>query len=80
MGLALTNKTIDKYFGFLIEMDDFSKKLLIRKLTESIDIKKGKNIDLSSLYGSWDDERDSDEIIKDIKNSRVEKQIPIDFE
>lgn len=50
MSLVLTNKTIDKYFGFLIKLDNISKKKLILKLTESINISNEKEFDLDSLY------------------------------
>lgn len=73
MGLVLTNKTIDKYFGFLQRLDNGSKKRLIIKLNESIEEKK-TSINLRDLSGAWEDTRNSDEIIKDIRNSRVEKQ------
>jgi len=73
MSLALTNTTIDKYFGFLTKLDNISKKKLIIKLTESIEVKEETDFDLASLYGAWDDSRSSDEIIKDIRDSRVDK-------
>lgn len=67
MGLALTNKTIEKYFGFLIRLDNRSKKKLIIKLTESIEDRVKSNVSLKDLSGAWDDSRDSDEIIKEIR-------------
>jgi hypothetical protein len=79
MSIALTNRTIDKYFGFLIRLDNISKKKLIVKLTESIEAKDKSNFDLRSLYGAWEDSRDSDEIIREIKESRVEKQNIAEF-
>lgn len=79
MGLALTNRTIDKYFGFLSRLDNSSKKRLIIKLTESIEDNKKSTISLKDLSGEWEDSRDSDEIIKEIRNSRIEKQINIEF-
>jgi len=79
MGLALTNSTIDKFFGFLSKLDNVSKKKLIVKLTESIEIKENKNFDLHSLSGAWEDSRSSDDINKDINNSRVNKSDLIDF-
>lgn len=79
MSLALKNTTIDKYFGFLSKLDNVSKKRLIVKLTESIEVKEKKNFDLASLYGAWEDTRSSDEIISDIKNSRVEKKDSINL-
>jgi hypothetical protein len=78
MGLALTNKTIDKYFGFLTRLDNGSKKKLIIKLTESIETHDEK-IDLRSLFGAWADDKDSDEIIKDIKSSRFDNQNLAEF-
>lgn len=74
MSLVLKETTIDKYFSFLTKLDNVTKKRLIVKLTESIEVNEKKYFDLSSLYGSWDDTRSSDEIINDIKNSRMEKK------
>ncbi|MCF8370525.1 MAG: hypothetical protein K9H64_02810 [Bacteroidales bacterium] len=79
MSLALTNRTIDKYFGFLTNLDISSKKKLIVKLTESIEPVKDSSFDLRSLYGAWEDSRDSDEIIKEIRASRIEKKNLADF-
>lgn len=73
MGLALKDTTIDKYFSFLKGLDNTSKKRLVMMLTESIEVKEKKKLDLTSLYGAWEDSRSSDEIINDIKNARVEK-------
>ena len=78
MRISIKNTNIDKYLSFLIKLDNISKKRLIVKLTESIDVKEKKHLDLKSLYGAWEDSRTSDEIINDIRNSRVEKK-PIDL-
>ncbi len=72
--LAISSKILDKYFGFLFNLDNNSKKHLIIRLTESIETEKKENIDLKMLYGAWIDDKDSDEIIKEIRDSRVEKQ------
>ena len=79
MGLTLTNTTIEKYFRFLKKLDNGSKKKLIIKLTESIEEKEKKTVSLKDLSGAWEDSRDSDEIIKEIRNSRVDKQDNIEF-
>lgn len=71
--LAITNKTLDKYFGFLRRLDNNSKKRLIIKLTESIEVKENTTFNLKSIYGAWEDNKDSDEIIKEIRDSRMEK-------
>lgn len=69
--LAVTNRTLDKYYGFLRKLDINSKKRLIIKLTESIEIDDSASFDLKSIYGAWEDPNDSDEIIKTIKDSRL---------
>ena len=44
------------------------------KLAESIeDWEKGK-FNLNDFYGAWEDKRDSDEIINEIRDSRIEKK------
>jgi hypothetical protein len=71
-GLAINNRTIDKYFGYLRKLDNKSKKNLINKLTESMDVNTKTSNDISSFFGSWEDTRDSDEIIKEIRDSRID--------
>ncbi|WP_113923564.1 hypothetical protein [Cognataquiflexum aquatile] len=53
-------------------MHNLSKKKLIIKLTESLEAKEEK-VDLFTLFGAWEDNKDSDEIIKEIRESRIEK-------
>lgn len=64
------DRIIDSYFSFLVNLDDYSKKRLIIKLKDSI--KEDKEDDLISLFGAWDDTRSSDDIIREIRASRVE--------
>ncbi len=71
MGLAISNKIIDKYFRFLKKLDNGTKKKLIIKLTESIETKDDNAFDLKKLFGAWEDSRDSDTIIKEIKEARI---------
>ena len=73
MRIALKNIIIDKYFGFFTKLDNISKKRLIVKLTESIEVKEKKHFDLKNLYGAWEDTRTSEGIINEIRNSSVEK-------
>ena len=77
--LTLNKKALDKYFELLKGLDNLSKKKLIVKLTESLDVKEEK-VDLSTLFGAWEDTKDSDEIIKEIRESRVEKAENFNFE
>jgi len=69
--LALNNKTLDKYFSFLKKLDNNSKKRLIIKLTESLEIREKRKSDLNALFGKWEDEKDSDTIIREIRESRI---------
>ncbi len=71
--LTISNKILDKYFGYLKNLDNNAKKNLIIKLTKSIETKSKKSFDIKSVFGAWEDERTSDEIMSEIKSSRVEK-------
>ncbi len=77
--LTFNNETLEKYFGMLRGLDNLSKKKLIIKLTESLELKEEK-VDLKTLFGAWEDNKDSDEIIKEIRASRVEKAKDSGFE
>jgi hypothetical protein len=77
--LTVNNKTLEKYFGLLKGLDNLSKKKLIIKLTESLEVKEEK-VDLNTLFGAWEDNKDSDEINKEIRESRIEKAENFDFE
>ena len=78
--LTISNKILDKYFGYLKNLDDNAKKQLIIKLTKSIETKSEKAFDIKSIYGSWEDDRTSDEIISEIKSSRIEKRNNLSLE
>ena len=71
--ISINNKALDKYFGLLNRLDNSTKKKLIIRLTESLEFEK-KETDLKSLFGAWEDSRDADEIIKEIRDSRVNKR------
>ena len=77
--LVISNKILDKYFGFLKTLDIKSKKRLITKLEESIESNSDSKFDLRNIFGAWEDTKDSSEIIKEIKTSRVEKSISENF-
>ncbi len=62
--LTLGSEFIDKYFELLKNIDTESKKRLIVKLTESINVEQSDKTDLKSLYSAWIDERDAEEIMK----------------
>jgi len=77
--MTLNNRDLEKYFGLLKGLDNISKKKLIIKLTESLEVREEK-ADLNTLFGAWEDNKDADEIIKEIRESRVEKAKNPDFE
>jgi hypothetical protein len=77
--INLNNRSIDNFFGFLYKMDTNTKKKLIIKLTESIEETKTNKKSLNSLFGSWKDNRDTDLIIKDIRESRTNNHEILEF-
>ena len=79
MGLAFENKKVNSYFRLMKNWDTKSKKDLIIKLTQSINDKTEDNHDFSSCFGAWVDERSADEIIDDIRNSRINNREIEDF-
>jgi len=73
--LAINNKILEKYFRFLAKFDNNSKKRLIIKLTESIETEENSNKnEFNNLFGAWIDKRKAEEIIKEIRESRIENR------
>jgi hypothetical protein len=70
--LTITNKVLDRYFSYLVRFDNNTKKKLIIKLTNSLELKESKSFDVASLFGAWKGDKSGDEIIEEIKKSRVE--------
>jgi len=71
MSLAFEKNKVNSYFRLIKNWDTESKKDLIIKLTKSINTNSDDKYDFSACFGAWDDERSADEIITDIRNSRV---------
>jgi len=69
----LNKPNLDIYFNFLNSLDKKSKRILISKLNESLDIKKQNNVSISELFGAWKDTRNADVIINDIRKSYINK-------
>lgn len=67
MALSLTDKSINKYLRFLSFLDTPSKKKVILSLVESIEIKNNESKKVDNLFGAWEDTKNSDEIISQIK-------------
>jgi len=68
--IIIDKKALDKYFRLLSRLDNNAKQKLIIRPTESLDFEK-KDRDLKSLFGAWEDARPAEEIIKEIRNARV---------
>lgn len=79
MVLTLSKDMLEKYFGVLSRFDSSSKKKLIEKLQNSIHATSEKSVDLGKLFGAWEDEKTSDEIIEEIKASRINSPNRINF-
>ncbi len=77
--LSLTDKIVDSYFNFLKNFDVKAKKRLILKLEESIENDTVKKFDNHAMAGAWIDDRTSDEIIEDIRSSRIDNSDSIDL-
>ncbi|MDD4969640.1 MAG: hypothetical protein PHT07_09445 [Paludibacter sp.] len=69
--IHLNSKSLNIFFGFLYKMDNSTKKKLIIKLTESIKDTETDKKSIAPLFGSWDDTRDTELIIKEIRDSRT---------
>ena len=71
INVATKNRMVNSYFRYMRNWDTNIKKVLIIKLTASIDSKSKDEHDFSSCFGAWDDTRSADEIIDDLKTDRV---------
>ena len=78
--LKISDSSLSKYFKFLKNLDDHSKTKLIGKLKDSIKTKKNSERSISHLYGKWEDDKSAEELISEIRNSRLEKSSIENFE
>jgi len=72
--LKISDKSISRYFGFLKNMDTQSKKKLIIELTNSIEPKRNTKRGIDHLFGAWEDTRTAEEMVSDIRESRVQNR------
>ena len=63
---------IDSYWGLLSNLNPDLKLKLIERLSKSVhkDLTAKKNR-FEKSFGAWDDSRESEEIVSDIRNSRT---------
>ncbi|MEC3881933.1 hypothetical protein [Parapedobacter sp. 10938] len=65
----------DYYFGFLKNLDSRSKLDLISRLSQSVkEAEPIAEISLQSLFGAYQSDESADEIIEEIRSSRVFKR------
>lgn len=71
--LTVSNKILDKYFGYLKKLDNKAKKSLVKKLLKSMATTPKHGFEFVEMFGAWKGEATSDEIILEISNARVDK-------
>ena len=55
-------------------------KMIIKKLNDSLNEPTEKTFNLNEVFGKWEDDKTADEIIKEIRDSRVNKKLNLDME
>jgi len=68
MNFSVSTTTVESYFRLLRNWDVNSKKKLIIRLVESLEPKSPT--DFSACFGAWQDDRDAEEIIREIDQTR----------
>jgi hypothetical protein len=68
MNLSVSTTTVESYFQLLRNWDANSKKNLIIRLVDSLEPKSAA--DFSACFGAWQDDRDAEEIIREIYKAR----------
>jgi hypothetical protein len=68
MSLSVSAATVESYFRLMQNWDVDSKKNLVIRLVESLEPKS--TVDFSACFGAWQDERDAEEIIREIYAAR----------
>ncbi len=68
MSISVPTNAVENYFRLMRNWDTDSKKNMIIRLVESLEPKKSGNF--SACFGAWQDDRDADEIVKEIYDAR----------
>ncbi len=69
--ITVDKKLLDSYVTIFERLDEKAREYVLRKLNKPEKSKKTSHEEFMKLAGSWEDERSSDEIIQDIKESRI---------
>ena len=68
MSASIPTTTIEDYFRLMRNWDADSKKNMIIRLVESLEPKA--SADFSACFGAWQDDRNAEEIVRDIYDAR----------
>jgi hypothetical protein len=69
--MNVTMRTVNGYFRYMQNWDTAAKKNLISKLNSSLKEKADTNDDFLHFFGAWEDDKNAEEIINELKVDRV---------
>jgi hypothetical protein len=79
MAISFSDKFLNRLISIFQLMDGKSKKTFLEKIHISMNDLPPRKNNLDNIFGKWEDDRSTDEIIKSIVSSRVEKNSDIAF-
>jgi hypothetical protein len=79
MAISFSDKFLNRLISIFQLMDGKSKKTFLEKIHISMNDLPPRKNNLDNVFGKWEDDRSTDEIIKSIVSSRVEKNSDITF-
>jgi hypothetical protein len=79
MAISFSDKFINRLISIFQLMDGKSKKTFLEKIHISMNDLPPRKNNLDNVFGKWEDDRSTDEIIKSIVSARVEKNSDISF-
>lgn len=79
MAISFSDKFLNRLISIFQLMDGKSKKNFLKKIMVSMNDLPPRKNNLDNVFGKWEDDRSTDEIIKSIVSSRVEKNSDISF-
>jgi hypothetical protein len=79
MAISFSDKFINRLISIFQLMDGKSKKTFLEKIQISMNDLPPRKNNLDNVFGKWEDDRSTDEIIKSIVSARVEKNSDISF-
>lgn len=76
----LENMIIEGYLALLSGLSDSGKKLLIKRLNAMVHpTEKSPDKDFYEAFGAWQGEETAEELIENIRNSRKETPVRVEF-